>query len=313
MITIIPRKQPAWYVPRLRGEGWALARVAKGGYTIGVKRAGEAGALLIVALLLAGCAREKKRVVFREIGAGTEPFLVRPPRATHLPPPHGEKPPEATTAVAAPNSVWTRSKPAERLSQGRKEEREPGSARVKSEFLSQESSTMASPGSAGPPPDEAQVQGEPEARRPDELTPVPAERLGRYKSPAPLKRLLKTQKLDEQAMAEVAPAAEEAPIEVSAAVAGFKHQSMALFGDEVPDSGVADPTEIGSYHIQLSSNSAFGAVFFDKDYPFMADIDVAADLRRAKIEPGFYWLRYARVDLLGFEHPYSKPLRVALR
>ena len=172
---------------------------------------------------------------------------------------------------------------------------------------------MASPGAAGPPPDEAHAQGSPEARHPDELTPLPAERLGRYKSPAPLKQILKTQKIEEQAMPDVAPATEEVAIDVSAAVASFKPQSTAALSDEVPDSGVADPTEIGSYHIQLSSSSAFGAVFFDKDYPFMADIDVAADLRIGKVQPGFYWLRYARVDLLGFEHPFSKPLRVALR
>jgi len=267
---------------------------------------------MIVVLLPAGCAREKKRVVYEDSDGGTAPFVMPPPRHSNLPPPKDEEP-RPESGVATRSAAWTRSKPSGRLAQGKPEAREPGAAREGGEPLSVASSTMASPGPPGPPPDEAQVQGHPEARRPDELTPLPAERPGRYNSPAPLKKLLKPQRLEEQAMAEVAPAAEEPAIDVSAAVAAFKPQSTAPLGDEVPDSGVADPTEIGSYHMQLSLNSAFAAVFFDKDYPFMAEIDVAADLRIAKVKPGFYWLRYARVDLLGFEHPFSKPQRVVLR
>lgn len=172
---------------------------------------------------------------------------------------------------------------------------------------------MAAPGDAGPPPDEARVQGRPSTRRPDSLEPLPAERPGRYASPAPLKDLLTLQKPEDRPPAGVAPAEGSAAVDAPAAVAAFPPQPTAALADEVPDTGVAEPTEIGSYHVQVSTSPAFGPILFDKVYPFMAEIDLASDLRSGKVKPGVYWMRYALVDLLGFEHPYAKPQRVMLR
>ena len=259
---------------------------------------------MIAALLLAGCAREKKRVVYEQIGAGTEPFVMRPARVSNLPPPDREPRPEETAVVSARSSVWTRSKSSGRLAQTQPEAREPRSAREGSESLRPEASTMASPGAAGPPPDEAHAQGSPEARHPDELTPLPAERLGRYKSPAPLKQILKTQKIEEQAMPDVAPATEEVAIDVSAAVASFKPQSTAALSDEVP-MGVAIKPKRFLPH-QLSSSSPSRRLL-------RQGLSVHGRYRcggGSRIGKSGFYLRYARVGLLGFG-TLSKQLRVA--
>jgi len=51
---------------------------------------------------------------------------------------------------------------------------------------------------------------------------------------------------------------------------------------------VADPSELGSYHVQVSSSRAFAAVLFDKEYPFMANIDLKTDLMTLDVKPGQY-------------------------
>ena len=44
----------------------------------------------------------------------------------------------------------------------------------------------------------------------------------------------------------------------------------------------------------------------------MADIDLETDMVEAHHPTATYWVRYALVDLLGFEHSFTKPKRMIL-
>lgn len=268
---------------------------------------------MLMALLLAGCAR--KRAVLRvEQDGGAEPFVMRLARETDLPPPKDQEPsPDSRDIVLARGRVWVASSANARRTHLGREEHEPALERTAREPLRPEPGAMAAPGPAGPPPDEAKNQGRPEARRPDSLTPLPTDRPGRYASPAPLKRQEKSAQVEGPPAAGAAPVDTPVAVDADAAVAAFPPQPTAALADDVPESGVAEPTEIGSYHVQVSTSPAFGPILFDKIYPFMADIDLKTDLAVKKVPPGGYWLRFALVDLLGFEHPFSRPTRIVVR
>lgn len=268
---------------------------------------------MLVALLLTGCAR--RRAVRRaEADGGAQAFAMRFVRESDLPPPKGRDPsPDPNDVFLARSRTWVASSASARRTHLSREEHEPALERTASEPLRPEASKMESPGPAGPPPDDAKNEGRPEARRPDSLTPLPTDRPGRYASPAPLKKQEKAEQSEGPPIAGTAPADGPVAVDAAAAVAAFPPQRTAALEDDVPESGVAEPTEIGSYHVQVSTSAAFGPILFDKIYPFMADIDLKADLAVKKVPHGDYWLRFALVDLLGFEHPFSRPTRIIVR
>lgn len=171
-------------------------------------------------------------------------------------------------------------------------------------------SVPASPPMA--PPDDAKVKGAPEASRPDQLTALPADRPGHYTSPKPLEELKATPKPASFPETVGSPEPEEAALNMSAFPAAFHPAPTEPMADEVPESGVTDPSQLGSYHIQVSTANAFEGPLYDKTYPFMADIDLPSDLLGRRTKPGVYWVRYALVDLLGFQHPYTRPQRALL-
>lgn len=267
---------------------------------------------MAVALLLTGCGRKKPTVQYDERGGASEPFARIIGRKSDLPPPKGKDPPDPPRVIVAHSRLVPAASEKARLSPSQPRPREPMMERFGGEPLRPAASIQPAPGSAGPPPDENQAQGDPEVQRPDELTPLPTDRPQRYVSPAPLKKVLKPLRVGEQALADIAPSGEEAAIDVSAAPAAFPPQSTARLDDEVPDSVVADPSELGSYHVQVSSSASFGGVLFNKEYAFMANIDLKTDLMALDVRPGQYWIRYAVVDLLGFEHPFTRPQRLLL-
>lgn len=271
----------------------------------------RAGAVLAASLLLAGCGRRKAVIVHEERGGLSEPPVALVGRKSPLPPVEGRDPPESP--VAAPRARAAASSP-DKMKASPPPPRSPESPAgpVGGEALGREESPRRSPGPAGPRPGGHDVQGDPEVRRPDELTPLPTERPQRYASPAPLKKVLTSLRIGDQPLGGAAAADADSEIDVSAAPAAFPPQRTAALDDEVPDSVVADPEELGSYHVQVSSSPSFGGILFDKEYPFMADIDLRKDLLAMEVKAGRYWIRYAVVDLLGFHHPYSRPRRILL-
>lgn len=276
-------------------------------------RAGSAGVLSAVLLLLAGCDRKKPAVRYEEAGGLSEPPIGLVGRKTVLPPPKGDEGPEPASAAAARSAVPLAASERGRMAPPARRLHEPMETRYGGEALRAESSTQTAPGPPGPPPEEMRAEGDPRAQHPDELTPLPTDRPGRYVSPAPLKKVINPLRIGEQRLADASPVREAAVIDVSAAPAAFPPEPTAALADEVPDSVVADPEQLGSYHVQVSTSRGFGAVLFDKEYAFMAEIDLKTDLLALDLKPGQYWIRYAVVDLLGFEHPYSRPQRILLR
>lgn len=271
-------------------------------------------AAVFAALLLCGCRREKPAVQFEERDGGVEPWAAVKVRKPSLPPPKARDALEPRPSGAASLTFVARAvSEKKRLAPPEPRAREPMKERYGGEPLRPEASAQASPGPAGPPPDEAEVQGDPEVREADELTPTPADRPQRYASPAPLKKVLSPLSIGDRRLEDVGPGAEAAVIDVAAAPAAFPPQRTAPLNDEVPDTVVADPSELGTYHVQVSSSPSFGAVLFNKEYPFMANIDLKADLMALDVRPGPYWIRYAIVDLLGFEHPFTRPQRIMLK
>ena len=70
---------------------------------------------------------------------------------------------------------------------------------------------------------------------------------------------------------------------------------------------------VGAYLIQISTAPDFSRLLFSKSYDFMEDQDVFGDIAALQLRKGYYWVRYAFLDLLGGQHPYSKPRRYAYR
>lgn len=266
---------------------------------------------MAVVCLAAGCGRTKAVIVSEERGGLSEPPVALVGRKSPLPPVEGRDPPVEPVAVPrAPAADASRDKMKAAPPPPRAPESPAGPAG--GEALGQEASARRPPGPAGPRPDAGGVQGEPEVRRPDELTPLPTERPQRYASPAPLKKVLTPLRIGDQPLGDAAAADADSEIDVSAEPAAFPPQRTAALDDAVPDSVVVDPEELGSYHVQVSSSPSFGGILFDKEYPFMADIDLRKDLLTMEVKSGRYWLRYGLVDLLGFHHPFSKPRRILL-
>jgi len=250
-------------------------------------------------------------LVSDERGGLSEPPVALVGRKSPLPPVEGRDTPEAPVPVPrarAAASSQEKMKPAPPPPR----EPEPPAGPAGGEALGREASRRRPPGPAGPRAGEHEVSGEPEVRQPDELTPLPTDRPQRYASPAPLKKVLMPLRIGDQSLGDVAAVDADSEIDVSAAPAAFPPQRTGALDDEVPDTVVADPEELGSYHVQVSSSPSFGGVLFDKEYPFMVDIDLRKDLLAMEVKSGRYWLRYGLVDLLGFHHPYSRPRRILL-
>lgn len=274
-------------------------------------RAVRAGAALAASFLLAGCGRSKVVIVSDERGGLSEPPVALVGRKSPLPPVEGRDPPEAPVPVPRARAAAS-SQDKMKAAPPPRREPEPPAGPEGGEALGREASRRRPPGPAGPRAGQHEVQGEPEVRQPDELTPLPTDRPQRYASPAPLKKVLMPLRIGDQSLGGAAAADADSEIDVSAAPAAFPPQRTAMLDDEVPDSVVADPEELGSYHVQVSSSPSFGALLFDKEYPFMVDIDLRKDLLAMEVKSGRYWLRYGLVDLLGFHHPFSRPRRILL-
>lgn len=190
------------------------------------------------------------------------------------------------------------------------EERAPRGAGL-DELAVQPAAIQAGP--PGPPPSAAKTFGDPEVARPDELTPLPQDRPVKYTSPKKLEELKETPKPVTPADASPEPEDEGPALDMAAFPAGFGSPETQPMHDKVPETAVTDPSQLGSYHIQVGTCAAFEGGFYDKVYPFMADVDLPGDLRGKKTRPGYYYVRWALVDLLGFEHPFTRPQRAVLR
>jgi hypothetical protein len=83
-----------------------------------------------------------------------------------------------------------------------------------------------------------------------------------------------------------------------------------ILDDSLPPLGIADPDIIGAYRVQIATSSHFPRILFDKTYPFMTEVDLSADLAGAPERFETLWIRYAVVDLLDFEHPFTRPRRI---
>ena len=162
----------------------------------------------------------------------------------------------------------------------------------------------------GAKPDEGEPSGHPAADKPDRMAALPTTGQPRYFSPAPLK---------EDKSRSRSPNPLEEPEEfgdgdvadgLTAKRAAFAPAATAALADVVPETGVADPNSLGSYHVQVSASPDFRKIMFNKVYGFMADIDIDKDLVVAGTRPGVYWIRWSLVDLLEFEHPFSRPQRM---
>ncbi|MBI5239481.1 MAG: hypothetical protein HY926_03345 [Elusimicrobia bacterium] len=70
---------------------------------------------------------------------------------------------------------------------------------------------------------------------------------------------------------------------------------------------------VGAYLIQMSTAPDFSRLVFNKVYDFMEDQDVFGDIAALELRKGRYWVRYAFLDLLGGQHPFSKPRSYAYR
>lgn len=275
-------------------------------------RVSEAGAVLSVALFLGACAAKKAVVVSEGEDGGFAPFVMG--RKTELPPgKRRELPPDPPVESVTRRAVWVSSSSGERLALPPPSPKEESLKRAAGEALRPVASTGPAAGSAGPRPDAARVLGRPEVERPDELTPLPTGRPRNYVSPAPLEKQDELSPPKDRGPGGTATAEEEPVLDLSASPAAFRPRPLSPLDDEVPDTVTDAPTEIGSYHLQVGASPAFAPVLYDHVYPFMADIDLRSDLLAKKTRPGIYWIRYALVDLLGFEHPYSRPRRILLR
>ena len=69
-----------------------------------------------------------------------------------------------------------------------------------------------------------------------------------------------------------------------------------------------DLNVVSAHHIQIALTKDFARVLFDRTYDAYAEkIDLNADLRRAGLEDGEYFVRIAVIDLLGSAEPFSSP------
>ena len=266
--------------------------------------------LLALAIPFAACHREKRIVHLDEDIAGIgSPWTMKPPARFADAPPKDKKLRDAEEARRA----------AERLliideSQRRIKARDAERGRVRPAVAvagePMDESVVRSSGTASAPAGENAAQGDPRVRRPENLRALPAAGPAKYFSPADLKRAA----LEHRAPKELRRPADASVTAVSgqapASGPGFSPAPTGNLPDRIPETGVADPNAIGSYHVQVSSSADFKKPFFDRVYPFMAEVTIEKDLFARGTEPGEYWIRFSLVDLLEFEHPYSPPMRL---
>lgn len=271
-----------------------------------------AAAALCALAPLAGC-RARVRTARAETVQGSPTLPPRPPKTNDPRPPDDDEkqpppPPGGGARLAARKDALRSRKtappPAEK-DQEPGEEADPYAWRTRL-------STAAAGLEAGEHPDAGDQAGTPLARRPDDGTVASPGPPIRYLSPAPV-RALKTAR-DAPREADEAPDEDE---EAAAGRAGARRPGRApatglALDDEVPESGVGDPNAIGSYHVQIASSPEFARVLFDKVYPFMGEAELNKDLAGAPSRLSEVWIRWSLVDLLDFEHPFTRPRRVRL-
>lgn len=165
---------------------------------------------------------------------------------------------------------------------------------------------------SGAPPDDGDPSGRPAAERPDRMTALPTTGQPRYFSPAALKGYEDRRRPPEPLAEPEAFGDGKVSDGLSAARASFAPAATAFLDDAVPETGVDDPKSLGSYRIQVAFAPDFHKVLYDRTYPFMAEIDLASDLVAARTRSGIYWIRWSLVDLLEFQHPFTRPQRVKL-
>ena len=264
-------------------------------------------------LILAGGCRGRRVVAER---VELEGALYRPPE----PAPKNTDPddPEDTELPELPPTGRKVLQRAERFSVRHGLRRVPASEEPGRPELEDASPRPAvSSGTAGGPgkkPDEGEVEGDQRTRRPDDVSVSPAGPPLRYVSPAAVKRFQIPQR-DPKALEEPAELAED--IQAGAddvPRAGFASTKTGALSEGIPETLVSDPEALGSYHVQVSLTRSFKKekLVYDKVYPFMADIDLETDMVEAHHPTATYWVRYALVDLLGFEHSFTKPKRMIL-
>jgi hypothetical protein len=172
------------------------------------------------------------------------------------------------------------------------------------------STATALASSSGERPDPGEPEGQPAVRKPDGDQMIPPGAPVKYLSPAPL-RALGTGKQAPLAPSDGGDPGDDLAEEgAGARRPAYPPPATAMLDDALPEMGIGDPDAIGSYHVQIASTAAFSKVLFDKVYPFMGEIDLAKDLEGAPASLDTLWLRYALVDLLDFQHPYTRPRRI---
>jgi len=65
---------------------------------------------------------------------------------------------------------------------------------------------------------------------------------------------------------------------------------------------------VSGYRLQISRSQDFSQVIFDKKY----DVFTRPDLRMI-LSNGMYWIRYAYIDLLGFQGEFSQPKKLEVK
>ena len=65
---------------------------------------------------------------------------------------------------------------------------------------------------------------------------------------------------------------------------------------------------VSGYRLQISRSQDFSQVIFDKKY----DVFTRPDLRMI-LSKGMYWIRYAYIDLLGFQGEFSQPKKLEVK
>lgn len=95
------------------------------------------------------------------------------------------------------------------------------------------------------------------------------------------------------------------PLEEAVAVADLNASAVGAM--------ISDPTETGSFRIQISDSESFERILFDKVYLSEERINVRRDLLSSGLAPRAYWARVAFIDLLDYQQPYSAPRKVRLK
>ena len=271
-------------------------------------------ALVCAALLLAACSAPRpKKVVLEEEYGSSDPRFRRGRESGGDKKDEDPPPPSGEDLRVASGGRWTRAKRAQRggLKDDRLEEDREGAAAEEAPKPDAAAKAKSEP---PPKPEEGEPRGARTASRPEEIRALPTSGQPRYFSPKSLKRGRRRFVIPASLAADGAedPDAEAEP-DMPDRRAGFSPPAEQALDDTVPEATVADPTALGSYHVQIATSPEFAKVRLDKIYGFMADIDLEGDMGAAGLDGGEYWLRWSIVDLLEFEHPYSRPQRLRYR